>query len=26
VVLNTVTCNDVSNWTGVDSEQDGSQY
>ena len=26
VVLNTVACNDVSNWTGVDSEQDGSQY
>ena len=26
VVLNTMACNDVSNWTGVDGEQDGSQY
>jgi len=26
VVLNTVACNDVSNWTGVDGKQDGFQY
>jgi len=26
VVLNTVACNDISNWTGVDSKHDRSQY
>ena len=24
VVLNTMACSDISNWTGVDGEQDGS--
>jgi len=26
LVVNTVACNDVSNWTGIDGEQDGFQY